>query len=367
MMKIIHLNTEKTWRGGERQTFWLARELRDNGHEVWVACRPDFPLSQECEKAGLRVISIQPWMEADVFAAWRLRRFLKAQGIDILHAHTGHAVGLGALAVSGSCVRFLCTRRVDFPLKRNFLSQWKYGKLHGMAVISQKIYDVVQSSGFSLPGLSVIPSGIDSCGYPSADQAHVLRQDKGYGDHEVLLVHAGALVPHKDQNTLLEAMRIVCHEMSSAKLLILGDGPLKKTLVQKRDQLGLTAHVDFLGHRADVLDYMAMGHVFVFSSQEEGLGTSLLDALAVGVPTAATRAGGIPDIYGSDDAPELSPVRDPKGLAGNILKVLKDPEEAGQRVMRGKEIAAKFSVKAMTEKYVELYERLIAKGKEHRA
>jgi glycosyltransferase involved in cell wall biosynthesis len=109
----------------------------------------------------------------------------------------------------------------------------------------------------------------------------------------------------------------------------------------------------------DALELTAMADVFVFPSVQEGLGTALLDALALGVPTAATAAGGIPDIYGDPRAPELSPPGDPDALARNILRVLLDPEEARRRVERGRERVKGFTVQAMTGAYERLYEEIV--------
>jgi glycosyltransferase involved in cell wall biosynthesis len=298
-------------------------------------------------------------MEADIFAASRLRKFLKEQKAQILHAHTGHAVGLGALAALSTETAFLATRRVDFPIRTNFFSRWKYGQLDGLVTISRRVQQVVGSNGFVTDRIAVIPSGIDPSEYPSTADRLKLRKARGFSERDVLVVNAAALVPHKDHETLLRAAAIVCRAVPAARFLILGDGPLRGALAGMAQAMGLAEKVFFLGHRADVLELMAMADVFAFSSVEEGLGTSLLDALTIGVPTAATAAGGIPEIYGSSSAPELVPPRDPQALAENILVVLRDPAEARRRVERGRDLVKGFSVQAMAERYEEVYKNLL--------
>lgn len=357
-MRILHVNTERGWRGGERQTLWLAAALARRGHASAVAARPDQPLASRAREAGLEVFPLSPWGEWDPVAAHRLNRFLKSWRADVVHAHTGHAVGQAAFASLGAPVRRAATRRVDFPLKRGFFSRWKYGRMDAVACISSRVKEMVLEGGVPAEKTAVIPSGIDPSGYPSTVDRERLRRARGFLPEELLVVHAAALVPHKDQATLLRAAQRVLAGEKKVRFLVLGDGPLKVSLESLARELGVAESVSFLGYKPDVLEWVAMGDLFVFSSREEGLGTALLDALALGVPTAATAAGGIPDIYGGPEAPELSPAGNPEALAENMLSVLSDPAEARRRVARGRELVKRFTVEAMTDAYENLYQRL---------
>jgi L-malate glycosyltransferase len=360
-LRILHLNTERTWRGGERQTLWLARELARRGHQGEIACRPGSPLEKEARAAGLNVFSVRPWFEMDPCAASRLRNRLRETQTDILHAHTGHAVGLGALAVPGTAVRLAATRRVDFPLRDNALTRWKYSRAGAVIAISGRVREILIKSGLAPEKIAVVNSGIDASGYPFRADRDRLRREKGYPPGVSLVVNAAALVPHKDHATLLRAARRVRGDAPGARFLILGDGPLRGALEKTARALGLGETVEFLGHRPDVLDFIALADAFVLSSVEEGLGTVLLDALALGTPTAAARAGGIPEIYGADDAPELFPPGNDEALARNLAAVLKDPAEADRRSRRGRERAALFTVARMTDRYEEIYRNLLGK------
>jgi glycosyltransferase involved in cell wall biosynthesis len=354
--RILHINTERGWRGGERQTFLLALELRRRGHHNWIVARPGEPLAMAAGKEGLPVIPVRPWGEADLWTAARLARFAQANEISLFHAHTGHAVGLGALAVWRSPIPFVATRRVDFPLGSGFFSQWKYRRLGGVAVLSTAIRRAVLEGGIPENKISIIPSGIDPAGYPRVEDREFLRLKYGFSKEDQILINVGALVPHKDQATFLRAAAQVALVFPQAKFLILGEGPLRKELESLVEKLGLTDRVFLLGHRPEVLEYVAMADLFVFSSVEEGLGSALLDAFVMGVPTVATAAGGIPDLYGGSSAPELSSPRDARALADNIRRVLSHPEERALRVGRGRERGRLFSVQAMGDAYEKFYD-----------
>src|SRR5579872_4604842 len=99
-MRILHIDTERGWRGGERQALWLAAELERRGHNSVIAARLGEPLAARAREAGLAVHACSPAFEADPRAACALRRRIAKSRIEIVHAHTAHAVGLGALATS---------------------------------------------------------------------------------------------------------------------------------------------------------------------------------------------------------------------------------------------------------------------------
>src|SRR5439155_14086035 len=89
-LRVLHVDTERGWRGGERQTLWLARELASRGYESIVAARPGEPLAVRAAEAGLRLVGCVPAGELDPLAAWRLGRVVRA-GVDLVHAHTAPA------------------------------------------------------------------------------------------------------------------------------------------------------------------------------------------------------------------------------------------------------------------------------------
>jgi NAD(P)-dependent dehydrogenase (short-subunit alcohol dehydrogenase family) len=122
---VLHIDTERGWRGGERQVLWLAEELARRGVGTLIAARPNEPLSTRALDAGVECIPCAPTSELDVRAAWRLRRTIVARRVNLVHAHTGHAVALAALATVRLSVPTIVARRVDFALRNNAGTRWK--------------------------------------------------------------------------------------------------------------------------------------------------------------------------------------------------------------------------------------------------
>ena len=159
-MRVLHVDTERGWRGGERQVLWLSRGLSGKGVGNVVAARAGEPLAGRAAEAGFATVALAPAFEADPRAAWALRRAIAAHRVDIVHAHTAHAVALAALATLGTAVPFVAARRVDFPLKSNAGTRWKYGRAAAIVAISEAVAAIVKRAGLRTP-IAVVPDGTD--------------------------------------------------------------------------------------------------------------------------------------------------------------------------------------------------------------
>src|SRR5688572_571389 len=123
-LRIAHVDTEQTWRGGQRQVSFLVNGLTKRGYHNVLVLKKNSALA--AKTTNMEHLYVAPWGEWDVFAARRLRQQLIAKKIDLVHAHSGHGVALAALATRGTSIPFVLTRRVDFPLNMNPFSKWKY-------------------------------------------------------------------------------------------------------------------------------------------------------------------------------------------------------------------------------------------------
>jgi glycosyltransferase involved in cell wall biosynthesis len=142
--------------------------------------------------------------------------------------------------------------------------------------------------------------------------------------HAPVVGNIGALVPHKGQRHLIDAAALVLRDVPDARVVILGEGELRSSLEHQVKGLHLEKHVLLPGFRDDVLALLKGFDIFVMSSETEGLGTSILDAMACGKPVVGTKTGGIPEVVEDGVTGFLVEPRDPRALARAITTLLQD-------------------------------------------
>ena len=259
-------------------------------------------------------------------------------------------------------LRFI-SRRVDFPLKKTRFSRDKYRKdVDAIIAISEGVKKVLIDSGVSPAAIHVIPSGIDFSPFQAVMPRDFLRREFSFSADDYLVGIVAALEDHKGHTYLIQASRILKEEAPEIKVIVVGTGSLRLELDEQVQKLGVEDIVFFLGFREDIPRILASLDLFVLSSHLEGLGTSLLDAMASRLPIVATQTGGIPEVVINLETGLLVPPRDPASLARAILTLWKDRDFAARLGQRGFEVVyQKFSAQSMAEKTIELYETFAAR------
>ena len=360
-LRVLHVDTERGWRGGERQALWLALELQRRGHESVVAARRGEPLWHRATEAGLETIPCAPLSEVDPIAAWRLRREIRRRGVAIVHAHTAHAAGLAALATMGLRVPYVAARRVDFRLRRNAATRWKYGRAAAVIAVSRAVGDVLAACGVSPDKIRVVPDGVDLHRVVQRASPETVAA-LGIRNGSPLVVQVAQLVGHKDPLNFIRAIAHVRDAVPDVQAIMAGDGPLRDAAEREIGALGLQTVVRLAGFRADADEILAAADVACLSSCEEGMGSVLLDALAFGIPIAATRAGGIPEIVTEGESGLLAQPRDPAGLAEAVVRLLVDRPLAARIGANARLRAERFSVERMVDGTIAVYERVLERS-----
>ena len=340
--RLTHINLARGFRGGERQTELLIRELAARGVEQRVVLRKDEPLaSRLADVPGLTRLPIgRPF----VLHARRLRG-------DFLHAHDGKGAHFAHAAHCLAGCRYLITRRVDNRPSASYLTRRMYASAARVVVLSQAIARVMQAY---LPGLDTpcIPSASGGFSGRSSVSASI-RADMG---GRYLVGHVGALDDsQKGQMDLIEAARLLYGEDESWRLVLVGGGKDESRL---REAAGACPGIHFAGHVENVGDYLGAFDAFAFPSVHEGLGSTLIDAMNAHLPIVASAVDGIPELIADDVHGLLVPARAPEALAQALRRLRTESKLAERLAAAAYEKSLTYTAATMATRYIALYREL---------
>jgi glycosyltransferase involved in cell wall biosynthesis len=264
-------------------------------------------------------------------------------------------LGVLAARIAPGPVRVL-SRRVDFPVRGSLGSRLLYADpADAILAISLGVRDALLRSGVAADRIRVVPSGIDLTPFETPWDRAAIRAALGVPPDAVLVLQVAALAPHKSQTDLLKAASLLQARVPFLEIWIAGEGPLRDALEREHASLRLDDRVRFLGFREDVPDLLRAADLFCLSSYLEGMGTSILDAMAAGLPVVATRVGGIPEAVQDGVTGLLVPARSPEALARAIADLAGDPARRKEMGERARDRVRDFSADRTAERTRAVY------------
>lgn len=365
-MFSLHIDTARSWRGGQSQVRYTVAGLRALGHRTVLVAHPDGELLKRMSE-GLDLVPLATRNEIDIAAAWRLSRVLKRLRPEVVHAHDPHAVAMAATALSIAAPTprplLVASRRIEYPIARHSFSRWKYSQVDGFIAISDAVRRRLRADGIAPARIDVVHEGVDVeriVRLPAASVHGELYLPAG----SPVVGNVGALVAQKSQQTLIAAAAIVVKRVPDVRFVILGDGELREALEAQIKHLHLERHVFLAGFRPDVVELMKDFDLFALSSTHEGLCTSLVDAMAAGKPAVATAVGGVPEVVDPGVTGFLVPPHDEAAMANRIVQLLSDADLRRQMGEAALDRARRlFTVERMVDGTLAVYERLAGRGR----
>ena len=317
-LRILYVDTESFWRGGQEQLFSLMVGIRKRGHVVELAAPAGSPLANRARDAGIPAHSFTQRSELSLAAAWKLTRIMGSGTVDLLHYNTPRPVLAGKLAalISGVSV-LVASRRVNFPLRSGF-SRIKYNRLLDRVVtVSGSIQRTLVQNGVRPERVSVVYEGVDLRSVDRLPHTSVLPPRSG------LVVGVVAhLSPEKGHVTVLKAAARLRERFPGVTYVFVGGGERRQMLEERARALNVADRVLFTGFRKDSDAMMREFDVFCLASLSEGLSSAILAAMARPLPVVATRVGGIPELVVDGSTGLLVPPGRPDKLAEALAKVL---------------------------------------------
>ena len=352
-MRILQLNFERGWRGGERQTLLTMRQLTLMGHEVELLARKGDDLARRAIELDFVVHELD-----SVAAVWRFLLTRRRQ-YDVMHAQTANTMSWLAFLRPWLKTRIVFTRRTAFPLRKNEArNSWKWRQADALVAISDAAAQEPRRLGLEV---TVIPSAVELRPLNTEHLQAFARKHNLEGRR--VLATAAALTEEKDPLTLIEAVHHLSQQRQDFVFLHLGTGGSQEEAAHARvRELGLESVYCFAGFHTGIEDLYRLMDVFVLSSRHEALGSSALDAFLYGVPVVATKAGGLPELLGEGRG-LLSEVGDALALAENMARALDDPALRATMISRSADyVRREHDPATMAANYMDVYRSAARRG-----
>jgi glycosyltransferase involved in cell wall biosynthesis len=359
-MRVLYVDLEREWRGGQSQAWLTLRGLRERGHDVELLAARDSPLAKRAAETGIAVHQV-PRLGLRAWAACALRGLIAKNRFEIVHLNEPHALTAAWLAGAHKHLPLLLSRRIGFPLQKNFVSQARYRTVERFVANSEDVAQSLIKSGIAAQRISVVNEGVEISPLPTAEQRTNARQLWGVKEKDFVFGCVSVFVPEKGQRHLIEALPTVRAAHPEVRLLLAGNGACRAELETLTRKLGQSEAVLFPGFVNNVAQVYAALDAFAFPSEFEGLGTALQAAMAVGLPCISTRRGALGEVV---DHERTALVVEPNGreFASAMLKLIND-EELRQRLGNAgrREVEQRFSADRMVKNTIQVYEDVLQK------
>lgn len=367
-MNVLFLTTHLNTGGITSYLLTLSKGMIERGVRVHIASSGG-DMADEFSALGVHILNLnirtKSELDPRIYRVLPLfNRYIHRQEIDIIHAQTRITQVMGLCLSKMTKRPFVSTCHGFFKprLSRRMFPCWGDAVVAISEAVQKHLHDDFQIAD---ERISLIPSGIDMRMYTPVDYAIKRRMRLKYdlGAEPVVGIIA-RLSEVKGQDILIKAMKTVHEQIPDAKLIIAGEGKTEPLLRKMVKEFQLERNVLFYPLTNKAVEILPLLDIFVMPSRQEGLGISIMEAQAAGVPVIASRVGGIPSLIEEGRTGFLVEPEDPISLGQTILRVLRDPDRLARVANAGREfIRTDHSADLMVEKTLTLYKTTIPKAR----
>ncbi len=360
-MRILHVETGRHLYGGALQVRYLIEGLFQLGIENILVCPKASAIGAHFSKTRFaEVLEIPCRGDLDFRLLFGILAAIKGKRPDILHVHSRRGADVwGAAAAYISKTPSIITRRVDNPESR-LVSRIKYGAYKKVITISEGIKEVLISQGVKEHHVTCVRSAVDASEYGKECDREWFQAEFGLPGNCLVMGMIAQFIERKGHRYVLDAFEALQGSGPDSYLIFFGQGPLEQAVKDMTERKGLEKRVLFAGYREDLSRVLPCLDLIVHPALMEGLGVSLIQAAASGVPIVASRVGGIPEIVRHEVNGLLVPPADTGRLASAMKRLLehgnlrKEMGEKGRRMVQDE-----FSIKAMVTGNLDVYKGVL--------
>jgi len=368
-MRILHLISSGGLFGAERVAVELSKSLRKTYHcepilgVIKNAYNPHEEILEEAKTNGIAYAVFPCRSQLDLKLAFSIREFIKRNRIDVIHCHGYKSNFYGLLASRGEVPSVTTNHNwltTHWRLKTYcFLDSLWIRFFDRIVAVSNEVKKDMLRYKIPAAKIRVVDNGIALERFAKLVETNIMKNQLGLDEKIRIIGTIGSLVIEKGHIYLLEAARQILDVVKDLKFLIIGDGPLRKALEEKSEELGIKKDIIFMGQRKDIPELLMAMDVFALPSIKEGLPIALLEAMASKRPVIATRIGAIPNVIENEDIGVLVEPKDITGLRDAIMNLLNDPGRMNLLARKGFDrVCRDFSSDEMAKNYLKLYNEL---------
>lgn len=359
-MRILHTETLKKWGGQQNRVLVECQGLIRRGHTVVIACHEGSILAGKAKDAGITVYELNMVKQAHLVNIGRLMRIIRKERIEVVATHSSVDSWAGGIAAKLSGRRLVRFRHNLYPIGRDPLTRMIYVLPDRIVAIGDVIGETLERYGLRKEKISVIRSSVDVSRFePRGDD---LRQEIGIPDGAMVIGNTSTFTRVKGQEAFLSAFNTIC---GKTPCWLLFAGRLNEEAKKKYLPLvesGYRDKVIFLGHRDDIPRVLRTMDIFVYPSLLEGLGTALLEAMAMKRPVVASDIPTFRHFIRQEENGVLFSHDVPGDLAEKVVGLIGDE---GMRKRLGEKaretVKRKFSPEVMMDKTEALYHAVLSR------
>ena len=365
IIRVLHTEWSNGWGGQEIRIINEMIAVREEGVEVFLACRNQSFIKEKAKENNIKVFALPFRGNADFITLVKLIKIINAENINIVNTHSGKDTWVGGIAAKLTGSKFIRTRHLSNPIKStrvNFINELAdYIFTTGETIR----LDMIINNRINPNKIKSIPTGIDTDIYnPIRHDRKKCRDLFNLQDDQIVIGTVGVLRKFKRHDRFLLMVRDIVDQNpdKNIRILMAGDGPQKENLANMIDEMDLNRYISMLGHIDNVPELLQALDIFVFTSDSgEGVPQSVAQALLMETAVISTNVGGINDLYNNEnfvlinnDEQDLLNLTCDKLLKDNLLR------ESFAKKSR-KYVSENFSINKMTEKILKTYMDLTEK------
>jgi glycosyltransferase involved in cell wall biosynthesis len=361
-VKVLHVEAGRHLYGGAQQVLYLLEGLQRLGIENVLACPTGSELAERARPFG-EVVTLPMRGDVDLGLIGRLHRAVRAHRPDVVHLHGRRGADvLGGIASRLAGVPCVLSRRVDNPESRLWVGL-KYRLYAHVIAISEGIRDILMAEGLAATRVTCVRSAVDPRAWGQGCERDAFLREFGLPGDAPVAGMIAQFIPRKGHRHLLAALPMVLERHPGLHVLLFGQGPLVAEVQGAIGAQGLGGHVQLAGFRPDLARWLGCLDMIVHPAEREGLGVSLLQAAAAGLPIIAARAGGMPEVVEDGRTGLVVAPGDVMALAEAMKRLLDDGALRAEMGRRGRaRMDAHFSPDAMVAGNLAVYRHVLRKA-----